>query len=471
MYSPFDKSIKDLQPDDLTVLMTVTEGWYVEYKSSLVNARSLAKVVSAFANTYGGWLFLGVKEERKDNPVAGSFPGILENELDIALQRLRQSTVEHLNPAPHFETKIIRGPCDEINLEKGSSIIAIEIPQSNTAPHVHKDGRIYRRAADSSEPKPETDRFVLDQLWRRGDLIRKTTRKWIEREPEFSEAEAKFPYLRLLLCVDPWRVRNPQLSASLFEIRNIFTSMENNLPSIVYDTVYPTAGGIIARQRKGNDPHDYCLTWRISYDLSCEVVVPLRFYSTCNLDELTINLNGYNHATFFLDIIKTEGHTAPNVVDLNILRNILTSIVSKYRRLLTIANSNGEYYYKARALNVWRVLPFIDSKTILDEFKAYGIPMILNSTETIPVGSDPDSFFSVPQLKLENCEQNEESIMSSLQAFAMFALTSIAFGVTSIPLDDRNNVESNITTALFDELEAAGKRAIDIQNRKAVSRI
>ena len=61
--------------------------------------------------------------------------------------------------------------------------------------------------------------------------------------------------------------------------------------------------------------------------------------------------------------------------------------------------------------------------------------------------------------------------MSSLQAFAMFALTSIAFGVTSIPLDDRNNVESNITTALFDELEAAGKRAIDIQNRKAVSRI
>ena len=61
-YSPFDKPIKDLNPHDLTVLKTVNEGWYVEYKREMVNPMALAKAISAFANTYGGWLFLGIQE-------------------------------------------------------------------------------------------------------------------------------------------------------------------------------------------------------------------------------------------------------------------------------------------------------------------------------------------------------------------------------------------------------------------------
>ena len=171
-YSPFDKAINDLQSADLAILKSVSEGWYVEYKSEMINASALAKAVSAFANTYGGWLFLGVKEQGKDNPVAGTFPGMPEKEVDGVLQRLRQSAAEHLNPTPTFQTKVLRGPCVEIGLAEGASVVAIEIPQSRITPHVHKDGRIYRRVADSSEPKPETDRFILDQLWRRNEPIR-----------------------------------------------------------------------------------------------------------------------------------------------------------------------------------------------------------------------------------------------------------------------------------------------------------
>lgn len=70
-YRPFDKRIEDLSPEDLGVLEKVNEGWYVEYKSELVPATALAKAVSAFANTYGGWLFLGVKERSKTEAVAG----------------------------------------------------------------------------------------------------------------------------------------------------------------------------------------------------------------------------------------------------------------------------------------------------------------------------------------------------------------------------------------------------------------
>ena len=94
-----------------------------------------------------------------------------------------------------------QGPCLEIGLAEGSSLIAIEIPQSHTAPHVHKDGRIYRRVGDSSEPKAETDRFILDQLWRRADDIRNMMRKWIERDPELSDTEGEQSYVRIFVWI------------------------------------------------------------------------------------------------------------------------------------------------------------------------------------------------------------------------------------------------------------------------------
>ena len=40
------------------------------------NAASIAKSVSAFANTYGGWLFYGVNEKSKSGAAAGEFVGI-----------------------------------------------------------------------------------------------------------------------------------------------------------------------------------------------------------------------------------------------------------------------------------------------------------------------------------------------------------------------------------------------------------
>jgi predicted HTH transcriptional regulator len=75
-YSPFQKDFVQLDASDLTALRTVAEGWYVEYKREVPNASSIAKSVSAFANTYGGWLFYGIEEKSRDEPVAGAFPGI-----------------------------------------------------------------------------------------------------------------------------------------------------------------------------------------------------------------------------------------------------------------------------------------------------------------------------------------------------------------------------------------------------------
>lgn len=461
-YSPFDKTITELQSDDLTILKTVVEGWYVEYKSKLVAASALAKSVSAFANTHGGWLFLGVKEESKNNPVAAEFPGIPDQDLDGALQRLRHSTSEHLNPTPFFETRILRGPCVEIDLAEGVSVVAVEIPQSHTAPHVHRDGRIYRRVADGSEPKHETDRFVLDQLWRRAEPIRHMINEWIDRDPEFSKAEAENPYVRLMLCVDPWCQRDPRLSTSLQEIRTILTSNEDGIVSVPFDLVHTTAGGFIGRQTRDNNPHNYTLTWILRRDLSCDVILPLPFYTPNDPDNLIVDLDGYDHDELFIDILKEHGHIQPRIADLNFMMNILTGIVYKYHRLLKLCGIEAEFHFKARVLNAWRILPFIDVERILNEFRTHGIPMIFDSTVTYPVGKDPESFSYIHEPKVEDSE-HEEKIVSAVQSVMMFKRIAVAFGV---PIHIEGKIASDETIVSYPELQDAGARATIVQKNR-----
>ena len=462
-YSPFDKSINDLQTSDLAVLRDVSEGWYVEYKSQVPKGIALAKAISALANTYGGWLFLGIEEKSKDEPVAGSFPGIPNGEVESTLQRLRQSTNAHLNPIPHFESKVLRGPCSQIELADEASIVAVEVPQSHTTPHIHKDGRIYRRVADSSEPKFETDRFMLDQLWRRADPIREKTRRWVENDPEFSEAEAKMPYLRLLLCADPWRQRSPWLNAPLHEIRSLFSRQVTGLPSAPFKTFYTTAKGFIARQAEGNDPHDYVMTWKIQRDLSSEVIFPLQLYSPSQNDGDVKDLMNYEHGTDFLNVLSERNYTQPRIADLNLMMTLLLSAVSQYRSLLRLASAEQGFFCKARILNSWRVLPFFDSKAILKEYKEHGLPMILDQNMTIPTGNDPDSFFSVDHLAKSDDEPVNEAVSASKQAFVIFALIATALGV---PVLFEGKEQAGTKNNWVDELFSVGERARTVQEKR-----
>ena len=462
-YSPFDKDIDDLLPEDLEILKTVNEGWYVEYKRELVSAAALAKAISAFANTYGGWLFLGVQEQGKALSTAGGFSGIIDESVDTALQRLRQSSTDILNPTPFFRTKVLRGPCSQINLPEAVSVLAVEIPQSDTAPHVHKDGRIYRRVADSSEPKHETDRFVLDQLWRRADPVRNFTREWIERDPEFSNSEKHTPYLRLLLCVDPWQQRDPWLKAPVSEIAKIFKGNDTSISSIPFDTVYTTSEGIIARQVLGNNPHNMSLTWKLRRNLACDVIVPLPLYDLGDPDNLFGELDGYLHTERFIRMLAGQGtgYTQPRIVDLNILMQILIGIASKYGIFLELASVLRTFCCKARVLNAWRMVPFIDVSSIQDKYDTYGLPLIMDSTITVPNGLDPGSFAKIDDLDRaeSDCRRMDVSIA---QGILIFIRVAEAFGVP-ILLGDEFDVED---ADLYQEIYNAGSRAMTVQENR-----
>ena len=462
-YSPFDRGIRHLRPMDLAVLRGVSEGWHVEYKRELVSARALAKAVSAFANTYGGWIFLGVQEAAHDT-VAGAFPGLPEPELTAALDTLRQSADRHLSPVPHFETKVLRGPCEDIGLRPGTAVVAIEVPRSPTAPHVHGDGRIYRRVADGSEPRPETDRLVLDQLWRRGEIVREAIRKWVSQDPDLSEVEAETPYARLLLTVDPWRQRMPWLGASGAQIKAIMKSDKIGLQSVPFDTFYTSADGYIARQAKGNDPYSYVLTWKIRMDLDCEIVFPWPLYvlDGGNRHREITSLGGYDHAERLIRLFQEKGYLRPRVVDLNLTIALLIGFVEKYRALMRLAGEDGTFYFKVRVLNTWRVVPFLDVAEVLQNYETDGLPVIMDSSVTFPPGDGPESFHPIDERALKG-EKGGPGFASQVQGTLIFVWIARAMGVPVLVEGER---KSDAQMPPIDALLQAANRALAVQRNR-----
>ena len=458
-YSPFDQELEALEAADLEALTRARERLVHRIQTRGAYRSIDCKSVSAFANTYGGWIFYGVEEESKEDAVAGAFPGIARADADAAQQRIRHAVAGLMNPEAHFDTKVVWGPHSPIGLAENQGIICIRVAQSVNAPHVHKSGQIYRRVADGSEPKPESDRFILDQLFRRADQTRKDYRRWINRQdPELSEGEGENPYLRLMLVADIWHDRDAWLDLDADKVRSFLGpgAGRAHFGCIPFDTIYTSSGGYVARQVKGNNPHNLGLTWRLRPHLVSEVIVPFNFQAPNHPGMIAVNWSGYDHVDRFVKILAAQGHKSPRVIDLNVLFNALLGVAEAQQRLLAAAGWKYGYTVKAKLLNVWRTIPFLDVSRVLDGFEKHGTPMCLDGDVLAPRGTDPETFSEVkPYGHIEN-----EYGQLILQTLDMFRPIAEAFGLPKW-LDPNPDKEEEV---YYDELQKAGRNAMKVQD-------
>lgn len=450
-FDPFGKPLDSLNARDLSRLRDVTEGWYVEYKRELPNAKAIAKSISSFANTYGGWLFVGVEECSKDHPVAGAFPGIPEENLESALHSVRQALASCLSDAPYIQIHSIQHHDDFPDLLPGRIVICIHVPRSLQAPFVHSSGQIYRRVADGSEPKPETDRHLLNQLFNRGKGVEREIRRWVKREPEFSKAEAKAPYIRLLFFPDIWREESPWLASSLGEVREIFREDQNEFISLPFNSVHPTHRGFVARQIARDFPDRLGLTWNLTRHLVSEVIIPVGLYKG-ELHEIRPHLPQYSHANSFITELKTKGFNQVAVVDLNFLFHVMCGIANKYESILEKAKWEKGFSFKAIVLNCWRVTPFLDTDNFISDVSKHGPFISLTKDMTVPAGTDINSFTFLERDFSTSSDSKSRCISTAL---AMFLPVAQAFG---IPIADDNGKPLDIAGVL-----QAGTRAIKLQ--------
>jgi len=445
-YSPFDKNIDQIETSDLSALRTVKEGWFIEYKRDVpAGLAAIAKSISSFSNTRGGWLFYGIQEKSKEEPVAGSFPGVARGDLDAKLQRIRQAAASSVMPAPYYEQKLLWGPNTELELADDHCIIVIFAPMSSNTPHIHAAGVIYRRVGDASEPIAENDRFFLDQLWSRRTELRKTNEEYLSKDPPFSERQRETPFIRLVMMPDPWRHHDIRLNLSLKEARQMLAEKAGPGSTIPFDRVHTRSGGFIARQAAGNDPHDHSLTWKFWPDAVSDVLIPLNSFETKNADDMKRQLVGYQCAGRFVDAMKRQDHLRFRVTDMNYVLSALVGAINLQERLQSKANWAGSTFAKIHILNALRFSPFVDVESVVDDFEQFGVPVCLENKIEILPGGDPDSFFEIP--KHEDMTPPERRVFT--RAWRLFHEIALAFGIPSW-IENPNNKEGSYLGQIFD---------------------
>jgi hypothetical protein len=196
-YNPFTKRIGELlNPNDLQELISrnVAEGYYVEYKETFPLNDKIGRSIASLANTYGGWYIVGVKTDTHN--VANDVCGFDIVTCPDSISKVREVIKSHIDPTPDFFPQVV-------SLTVDKAVLVVYIPSDQETPFITKDGRIYRRVSDSSDPVPETNRYTVDRLVDKGRETLQRFESFCRDERTFSQAEDKQAWINVYLATHP----------------------------------------------------------------------------------------------------------------------------------------------------------------------------------------------------------------------------------------------------------------------------
>lgn len=120
---------------DLQRLIAQGEGTTLEFKAAVPSPPHLARLVAGFANSGGGTILLGVRDD-------GSIPGVLRVTAENALR----AALDLLTPKAEALFTELAGP-------DGHSVIRIDVAEEPAGPVATPDG-VFRRTGPRLEPMP-----------------------------------------------------------------------------------------------------------------------------------------------------------------------------------------------------------------------------------------------------------------------------------------------------------------------------
>ena len=137
-------------------LLDGEEDYFFEYKEDDVKPSDFVNEVTAFSNTYGGYILLGVSDTKA---ILGCTKWTEE--------RITNTIFNGITPLPIFDIK-------KFQIEE-KVIYVIKIEEGNMSPYITNKGSIYERVSSSS--CKITNSAKLDQLFNKGEKRQKDAEK------------------------------------------------------------------------------------------------------------------------------------------------------------------------------------------------------------------------------------------------------------------------------------------------------
>jgi len=150
------------------------ESFYFELKDDKVSNKKLMEEVSAFANTFGGYIFLGVTDQKQ-----------IEGCTEWNEQRIHTTIHDSITPTPSFDVK---------RFTIGTDIVyVIRIDEGPEPPYITSSGKIYERLSSGSFVIKDSSK--LSQIYnKREQLLAKMEQK-ISIPPVYENTNNIYGYI------------------------------------------------------------------------------------------------------------------------------------------------------------------------------------------------------------------------------------------------------------------------------------
>lgn len=158
-----NKEWNDLESCDIKKFIDAIEGesFFVEFKNDEVIPKKLINEISALANTYGGYVFIGVEDNKE---ITGCSKW---NE-----ERIQNTIHDSITPTPNFDVHSFA--------VEDKTVLVIKIEEGTFPPYITKDGDIYERISSGTHKINTSEK--LSQLFYKNEKQIEMLKNKIELE-------------------------------------------------------------------------------------------------------------------------------------------------------------------------------------------------------------------------------------------------------------------------------------------------
>ena len=187
----------------------------VEYKQQLNIKKQIPKIVSSFANYYGGIFFIGVEANKTKNEVIFPIQGIPQrNGIE---EQIQQSALTGIYPGVIPEIKLIDVPNSE------NVVVVVRVDESIQAPHaIQNSTRVYVRTGSITQPYELSDVDRISYMLKRREDSQVVVQQILTRIRSRAILDSLRNMSRLTVIAHPVFPHRPMISPpSIYELRYV----------------------------------------------------------------------------------------------------------------------------------------------------------------------------------------------------------------------------------------------------------
>jgi hypothetical protein len=388
-YNPFEKPIGEaLHPEDLQLLITrkVAEGYYVEYKREMPKSTKIARSLASLANTYGGWYIVGV--ETDSHNVATAVSGFNSTSCHDPISVVRDLVKDHIDPVPIFFPQVI-------TLDTGHLVLTVYVPDKQETPFITKEGRIYRRTNDSSDPVTETSRYDLDQLVERGKEVSKRFARFSKDERTFSKTEED-GWLKIYISPYPFGLIEHPDVFSTSVIESLLEASKKKIPlfddieipisgNFEFNAAYLTPNSVVLRQTNIQNEAFNSLAIELDIFGRTKILIPLERFQLKDYDLSSIRSPLVHQQILNRIKAQPDGRsTHIHFFDIGKVWLIIAVLVNYYLDWLGKSTTLTGFQVALELDKVWRYVPFYDFDSWGKHVEQFGLPVLMRNYVRFP---------------------------------------------------------------------------------------